>query len=77
MIGAAAFQRFLVAVQRSPQHTGQEHTIPDPPSDGNERVEGEIAAMGDPEPSTGRKHLRRRRKLAHFYPKRVASGTSF
>ena len=44
-------QRFLVPVELPPQHTGQEHAIPDPPSDGNERVECEIAAMGDRDPS--------------------------
>ena len=44
-------QSFLVPVQLPPQHTGEEHAIPDPPSHGNERVEGEIAAMCDPDPS--------------------------
>ena len=50
-IGAAALQRFLVPVQLPPQHTGQEHAFPDPPSDDNERVEDEIPAIVDLDPS--------------------------
>ena len=45
MMGAAALQRFLVPVQIPPQNSGQEHTIPDPPSDDNEIFEVEIPAI--------------------------------
>ena len=44
-------QRFLVPVQLPPQNTGQEHAFSDPPSDDNERVEDEIPAMVDLDPS--------------------------
>ena len=42
MMGAAALQRFLVQVLIPPQNSGQEHAIPDPPSDDNEIFEVEI-----------------------------------
>ena len=45
MMGAAALQRFLVPVQIPPQNSGQEHAIPDPPSDDNEIFEVEIPAI--------------------------------
>ena len=50
-MGAAALQRFLVPVQLPPEQTGQEHVIPDPPSDDNERFEDQIPIMVDLDPS--------------------------
>ena len=44
-MGAAVLQRFVVPVQIRPQNSGQEHTIPDPPSDDNEIFEVEIPAI--------------------------------
>ena len=45
MMQIAAVQRFLVPVQIPPQNSGQEHAIPDPPSDDNEIFEVEIPAI--------------------------------
>ena len=45
MMGAVALQHFLVPVRITPQNSGQEHAIPDPPSDDKEIFEVEIPAI--------------------------------